>query len=625
MLRKLSVSCRILGLLILVAIFLAGVVWAFYSGISGIKNISLADAQRVMFEGQKQKLQVATHSAALAVAEAIKDVADQGARVELIRKMVDPIRFEDDKSGYFFVYQKTVNVALPPKKEAQGTDLGGSKDKNGVFYVQELEARAKGGGGFVEYIFPKPGKGDQPKLSYAEMIPGTDMWIGTGVYIDNIDREKALIASTIENKTQAILTAILLGVAAAFVGMAVISLAITRSIVRPIREAAVAAQKIASGDLEVSLAVVGHDEAATLEDALNVMVGALRGNIRDIEAKTAEAQEKARQAEAAMRAAEEASCRADRASSKAWPTSPALEFVAAYQTEGAQAITARRRIRSRTGPHRRPQPGDRMANGEMNATCSRWPGNARHGPSRPRPSRDKARKGQEGVDGAVTAMQSIQSQAQTLTANMLELGKMAEDIGRIMTVIQDIADQTNLLALNAAIEAARAGEAGRGFARGGRRGQKNSGNIPWGHQGGGRQHPGHPERGRENVQGMERKPRSHHRRTRPAGNRAGCCGRSWTTPNPPRQDPGIARRPRNILRIRGRLNRASTRSRHRHGHSPDAWRNRGQHPLPAPKPTLGRSSPASSWRPGARPGGKETVLLRTRHGPSRLFSKGPGI
>jgi len=47
---------------------------------------------------------------------------------------------------------------------------------------------------------------------------------------------------------------------------------------------------------------------------------------------------------------------------------------------------------------------------------------------------------------------------------MTVLGKKAEEIGRVLDVISDIADQTNLLALNAAIEAARAGEAGRGFA-----------------------------------------------------------------------------------------------------------------------------------------------------------------
>ena len=46
----------------------------------------------------------------------------------------------------------------------------------------------------------------------------------------------------------------------------------------------------------------------------------------------------------------------------------------------------------------------------------------------------------------------------------LALSKRVNDIGAILTLINDIADQTNLLALNAAIEAARAGENGRGFA-----------------------------------------------------------------------------------------------------------------------------------------------------------------
>ncbi|MFK7739848.1 MAG: methyl-accepting chemotaxis protein [Planctomycetota bacterium] len=53
---------------------------------------------------------------------------------------------------------------------------------------------------------------------------------------------------------------------------------------------------------------------------------------------------------------------------------------------------------------------------------------------------------------------------QTSNSNITALGDAADQIGRVVELIEDIAGQINLLALNATIEAARAGEAGKGFA-----------------------------------------------------------------------------------------------------------------------------------------------------------------
>jgi len=79
-------------------------------------------------------------------------------------------------------------------------------------------------------------------------------------------------------------------------------------------------------------------------------------------------------------------------------------------------------------------------------------------------SRDEVHSGistmEKATDGLSRINNAISSSAEIIAA----LGQRADDIGKIIEVIDDLAEQTNLLALNAAIEAARAGEHGLGFA-----------------------------------------------------------------------------------------------------------------------------------------------------------------
>jgi methyl-accepting chemotaxis protein len=77
---------------------------------------------------------------------------------------------------------------------------------------------------------------------------------------------------------------------------------------------------------------------------------------------------------------------------------------------------------------------------------------------------DKVDDGEKSIEMTSAGMTRIADSVKNSFHEVENLGAKVQEIGTIVSVINEVADQTNLLALNAAIEAARAGEQGRGFA-----------------------------------------------------------------------------------------------------------------------------------------------------------------
>ena len=112
---------------------------------------------------------------------------DDEAAKEQVKAILSNMTFGSD--GYFYVYQEDgLNLVHPRQPELVGTNLWNMRDADGTYVIRELIARAKEGGGFQAYLWPKPSNGRvERKLGYAVLLPRWGWVLGTGIYIDDVD------------------------------------------------------------------------------------------------------------------------------------------------------------------------------------------------------------------------------------------------------------------------------------------------------------------------------------------------------------------------------------------------------------------------------------------------------
>lgn len=244
-----------------------------------------------------------------------------------------------------------------------------------------------------------------------------------------------------------------------------LGLAIKSAIATPLVAVSSKAALIAGGDLDQRFNIDRKDEIGQLESSLEQMVSNLRERIRESERQTQFAKEQSDKALAAMKEADLAKQKAEDSQKTILELAGTVEQVVSRLSAATEELSAQVELSSASAKEQQARVANSaVAMEELNSTVVEVARSASMAAQRSDDAKQKATNGSNIVKQSIASLVTVEKNTLSLRKEMESLGKQAEDIGNIMTVISDIADQTNLLALNAAIEAARAGEAGRGFA-----------------------------------------------------------------------------------------------------------------------------------------------------------------
>jgi methyl-accepting chemotaxis protein len=403
-------------------------------------GLAVAEQYRLMWDARADKLHTIIDQAASLAGELQRRVqagtltTDQA--IVQFRDSIRPMRYGDG-AGYLFAYgMNGKTLVLGPTPNIEGTSRFDMKDADGTFLIRAMIEAARQGGGTVTYYYPKPDSTvAQPKLVYVQPIPAWNMFVGTGLYIDD------LRAATI---AQVARFAIVAGLLLAF-GVTV-AWGVARTITRPLSRLRCSMTLLAKGDLAADIGgTKRRDEIGDMAGAVLVFKDSMIETERlRAEQERAKARAAAEQRAALHRMADSFESKIgglvgilSSASSELEATAQSMTGTATLSSKQAAAVAAAAEQAS-TGLHT-----VAAATEELTASICEIGHQVERSSRITRAAVDDARR----TDAIVH-----------------DLAERAEKIGAVVGLITDIASQTNLLALNATIEAARAGDAGKGFA-----------------------------------------------------------------------------------------------------------------------------------------------------------------
>lgn len=428
-----KISTRILISLIFSLVVLSGCIIGI-SYINTQKNTETFIAQYEksaysFYENELKTIMEITQETANSIykAQKAKGVPDEKIKEAILEKF-EELRFFNDKSGYIFIYEFNGDVVLiPTNKALTGKNLMDLKDSNGVFFIKELLATAKQGGGIVRYEYPKVKDGKPfPKFAYSVSFGPYNWMMGTGIYVDSVDDEIAKLRAQINSSVATQLTYFLLiSLALVILSILMTMFIINKTISSPLKNLMLRADNLSSGDGDLTrkLTIDSNDEIAEASVSINRFIEKVRILISE-----------------AKNLSNENSSISHELSSTSLEVGRAVET--SMQIVGSTTNKAT------------------LLKDEM-----------KEGISEAKEGKEGLLKANNYLHDANEAILSLTKEIQQSAAIEIELAHKiqqlshdAEQVKEVLVVIGDIADQTNLLALNAAIEAARAGEHGRGFA-----------------------------------------------------------------------------------------------------------------------------------------------------------------